>query len=536
MSTESRVPALLGLAKKYGQEHIFKFWDELNSSQQDTLEKCLKDFDFQSIPRLFKTPSKIPRNLEDRLKPPERDICGSLAELRLKNSALLEKYVQTGLKAVHEGKVAVLLLAGGQGTRLGVKYPKGLYCPDLPSGRSLYQIQAEHLHRVATLAMQKFGSLPTIPWYIMTSERTEEVTLAYFKSHNYFGHDSKNVIFFEQFALPAFDSNGKILLEKKHKISMAPDGNGGLYRALRERHIIEDMASRGVEYVQVYGVDNILVKLPDLPFIGFSIDRAVECADQVVEKVDPAEPIGVVGMVDGRYQVVEYSEISPETAALRNDGTLQDGAVNHMPANGNVHKHSERLTYSHGNICVHFFTRKFLERVTQPEIESSLKYHVAKKKIPHVDLTTGQVVTPTEPNGVKFEKFVFDVFPFAEHFGLWEVPRNEQFSPLKNGPNEKKDCPLTSRHDYLAYHRRLAEAAGARFVDAENGGIEQHANGCTNGDSGNSSETVIEISPLITYSGENLECLKDKVLKGVNLLELAEDTREPKLLRVNPIH
>ncbi|CAH8533664.1 unnamed protein product [Dicrocoelium dendriticum] len=414
---------------------------------------------------------------------------------------------------------------GGQGTRLGFHFPKGLYSPGLPSGRSLYQIQAEQLLRVAQLAQQEFGSKATIPWYIMTSEHTKECTVLYFKAHNYFGHDPNNVVFFEQFSLPVFSLDGKILMEKKYKLCTSPDGNGGLYQALKRRGILEDMSARGVEYVQIYGVDNILVKLPDLHFVGFCIAKSAECAAEVVEKVDADEPIGIVVRVDGRYRVVEYTELPREIASLRVDS---EASPHTAPTQGTspmvVEQARSRLVYSHGNICVHFVTREFLQRVCEPECLTSLNHHVAKKKVPHINLFTGESVVPTDPNGVKFEKFVFDVFPFAKSFAIWEVPRKERFSPLKNGPSASSDCPSTSRSDYLSFHASLALAAGAEFVNSPANQKESPSR--------DHSRTVIEISPLVSYAGENLESLKGVQLQGINLLEIDKDTGQPVLIRM----
>ncbi|VDP83803.1 unnamed protein product [Echinostoma caproni] len=453
------------LAASFGQGHLFTFWDSLNETEQQNLLNDVATVDFERISKLIQVPKKqTNNNIEERLLPPEDNICGCQSELRKSNPALLDKYYETALKAVHEGKVAVLLLAGGQGTRLGVSYPKGLYKPNLPSGRSLYQIQAEKIQRVANLAAKRF------------------------------------------------------------------DGNGGLYRALHERHIIEDMKSRGVEYVQTYCVDNILVKLPDLHFIGFCTDQDAECGAQVVQKINPKEPIGVLGMVDGRYQVVEYSEISPETAALRRvNSTSNSVNLSHSGRNGPSSVQEQRLLYSHGNICVHFFTRLFLERVSQPEMSNQMRHHVAKKKVTHVDMVTGEIVTPSTPNGVKLEQFIFDVFPQAERFAIWEVLRKERFSPLKNGPDAEVDCPKTSRADYLSYHAKLARDAGAVFFDVNS---DTHAVGEANGAT---TEAILEISPLVTYGGENLDCLAGVEIRGTNVLELDEKTGKPVLIRVDAL-
>ncbi|CAH8519081.1 unnamed protein product [Schistosoma turkestanicum] len=534
---------------RYGQDHLYTFWDELNTEEQSELLDDISRINFSAVSRITDAPPDCSSGLDDKLLPPDPKVCGSLAELRTSQPLLLERYFNTALKAVSENKVAVLLLAGGQGTRLGVPYPKGLYKPNLPSGRSLYQLQAERLLRVSQICKETFGKTPSITWYIMTSEHTKETTVQYFKSFDYFGHNRDNIVFFEQYTLPVFSVDGKILLQTKSKLTSAPDGNGGLYRALKERGILDDMKSRGIEYVQIYCVDNILVKIPDLHFIGYCIENNADCAAEVVQRLDPEEPIGVVGVVDGRYQIVEYSEISRAKAYLR---VNQYNSHNNNNDNNNNNVDSKdlsyfndtnRLVYSHGNICVHFMTKSFLDYVCQDEIQMKMRYHRAQKKVTCIDLNTGELIVPQKPNAIKFEKFAFDVFPFAKQFFIWEVPRDEQFSPLKNGLNAIKDCPQTARLDLLTYHTRLAKNAGALFTinnnNNNNNGNNNHnvtSNGNGHLHNNNNSSVhddtmaLIEISPLITYNGENLSFLKGVEIHGLHCLEQDKETGKPVLI------
>lgn len=475
----------------YGQEHILKFWSRLSSDQKSHLVADVQSVDFADLMNAFKETVANRENNNQKLDLFLEPIPEELHEgVSRCTPEQLQAYREAGLREIGNGHVAALLLAGGQGTRLGVDYPKGMYNVGLPSRKTLYQLQGERLLKLEELAEQLTGKQGTIPWYIMTSEHTMEPTLEFFARHKYFGLKKENLMVFEQNMLPCLTQDGKVILETPWKIAKAPDGNGGLFRALRRQGILEDMTKRGIKYVHVYCVDNILVKMADPVFIGYCISKGANCAAKVVEKVVPTEAVGVVCRVGGKFQVVEYSEISTETAQKRNP----DG----------------RLTFNAGNICNHFFTVDFLHQIGSEG--KKLKYHMAQKKIPYVG-DDGKMVKPLKANGVKLEKFVFDVFIFSDKFAAWEVHREAEFSPLKNSDDCPKDTPTTARLSLYALHRQYVKEAGGRFADEK---LDKFVSVDLNGVTGGGDEKrdiaeekrnigICEISPLVSYDGEDLE-------------------------------
>lgn len=348
-------------------------------------------------------------------------------------------------------------------------------------------------------------------WYIMTSEATGGKTLQYFCNRNWFGLKKENLVVFEQFMLPCFTNDGKLILDQPYSIARAPDGNGGLYRALRDHNVLVDMESRGIKYLHVYCVDNILVKVADPIFMGFCISKNSDCAVKTVTKTEPSEAVGVVCNVNGKNTVMEYSEISQEDAHKRNaDNTL---------------------TYSAANTANHFFSLDFLKNVCT-EHDWTLKHHIAKKKIPYVD-DNGVRVKPTQPNGIKMEKFVFDVIQFAKKFLVWEVLREDEFSPLKNADGAAKDTPSTARQALYNLHARYLLQAGAQLHDDKGNNIKPTtSNEKPNTESADKNTSVFEceISPLLSYDGEGLSSIV-KGHKYTSPLHLKARGEKPALVK-----
>ncbi|KAK0465534.1 UDP-N-acetylglucosamine diphosphorylase [Desarmillaria tabescens] len=454
-----------------GQGHLFKFWPKLSQEEQASLLAQLENLDIERVNRIYKKAvSSEAGAANGNAQPDDIEPLPKGASDSVGNAAKDLEWRRIGLEAISRGQ--------------------GCYDIGLPSHKSLFQYQAERIARLQIVAETEFekpaGSV-VIPWYVMTSGPTRRDTEAFFTQHSHFGLKPQNVIFFEQGTLPCLTMEGKVLLDSTSHVAVAPDGNGGLYAATRaplspadkSHTVLSDLSKRKVLYVHAYCVDNCLVRVADPVFLGYSIAKQADCAAKVVPKTQPTESVGVVAYRGNKPGVVEYSEISKEQAERRDE-------------NG-------ELAFRAGNIANHFYTTQYLNSVET--FEEELAFHIARKKIPHVDIETGEIVKPSKVNGMKLEMFVFDVFPYTERFTVLEVERKEDFSPLKNAPLTGSDDPKTSRRDLLSQHRRFLEKAGATVQN----GVE------------------IEISPLVSYAGEGLETVKGKTFTRSGIVEGVEE-------------
>ena len=452
---------------KAKQEQVFAFYDSLSVPEKATLYEQLYNIDPEHINKITERALNPPKpkdaDKESGLEPLPDSATASILDSKPED---VEKWYQSGLDLIAENKVGVVLMAGGQGTRLGSSAPKGCFDIGLPSSKSLFQIQAERIRKIQGLAHKKAGhgedKKVVVPWYVMTSGPTRGPTEKYFQKNNYFGLEKENVIIFEQGVLPCISNEGKILLESKGRVAVAPDGNGGIYQALVTSNVMGDLRKRGIEHIHAYCVDNCLVKVADPVFIGFSASKDVDIATKVVRKRNATESVGLILLKNGKPDVVEYSEIDKETAEAKDA------------------KQPDVLKFRAGNIVNHYYSSRFLESI--PDWAHKLPHHVARKKIPYVDIDNGNTVKPDKPNGIKLEQFVFDVFPMLElnKFACMEVKREDEFSPLKNARGTGEDDPDTSKRDIMQQGKRWAQAAGAIVVSE-------------------GSEGGIEVSPLISY-------------------------------------
>lgn len=462
-----------------GQGHVF---DHVKDLPQDRLDVFLEEIDAmvknglhpQRLNEIFEksTTCHTDVNHGGVIEP----LSHCIVSLKDTSDEQRAEWRRQGLDMIAAGKLGILLLAGGQGTRLGSSKPKGCYDVGLPSRKSLFQLQAERIQRLQSMASNgTTASSGRIRWYIMTSPATHNETLEFFDSNAYFGLDQDQVVFFSQGMLPAFTEDGKIIMENEGKLAMAPDGNGGVYLALDKHGIFEDMERHGVSALDCCSVDNILVRLGDPVFAGYCASTGIQCGARVVAKSHPDEKVGVFAQRNGKLGVIEYSELDPVEAR-------------------DIDSSTGVLKYNWSNICLHYFEREWLRSVSKALSEAGT-YHIAKKNIPSI----GGSKIP----GVKLELFIFDTFGMANQWGLMEVRREEEFSPVKNAPGTANDSPDTARQHLLNLHTSWIKS---------NGGIVTEGK-------------YLEVSPLESYAGENLEWVRGRTFRDHEATEITSDDK-----------
>ena len=439
--------------EKAGQGHVFRFWDELTAEERKRFLEQLEKIDLNLINHLVETfvRNAEARPFEGELEPVEVVPIPKTEE----DWAIARAARAIGEDALRKGEIGIILVAGGQGTRLGYPNPKGMFPITPVKNKSLFQWHAEKIR-----ALERRYQVE-LPWYIMTSESNDRQTREFFRENNYFGLKSSQVFFFVQDMLPAVDEEGRIILDEKGHVFTSPNGHGGTLLALYKSGALRDMRQRGVEQLFYFQVDNVLVKIADPIFLGYHIQRNAEMSSKVIPKRDPYEKLGIIGIHNGKISVIEYSDLSEEDMLARNpDGSLK---------------------YNAGSIAIHVFRRDFLEAETEKGFK--LPYHVAHKKIPFVD-ENGERTEPEEPNGYKFETFIFDALKDTTSSVVMETAREEDFSPVKNRKGE--DSPETARRDLTDLFGRWLEKAGVKIPRDES----NHVIG------------AIEISPLFALDEE----------------------------------
>lgn len=380
------------LLEKYGQTQLLKYYDELDDSQRESLLKQINEIDFGLLDLVKEGETETEKGIITPL-----DDAVSIKDIEENK----EKYTTIGVEAIRQGKVAALLLAGGMGTRLGSDKPKGMY--NIGETKDVYIF--EMLVRNLMDVVNQTGAW--IPLYIMTSEKNNDDTVNFFKEKNYFGYDPDYVDFFVQEMAPAATFDGKIYLEEKDRVSTSPNGNGGWFISFVKAGLCEKAKAKGVEYINIFAVDNVCQRMTDPCFVGAMIDGGYRCASKVVSKANPEEKVGVLCLEDGKPSIVEYYELTED---MRYE-TKENG----------------ELAYKYGVILNYLFTIEDLEK----NLENNLSVHIVKKKIPYIDENGNQVKPETE-NGYKFETLVLDMIHMMDNCLAYEVVREKEFAPIKN--------------------------------------------------------------------------------------------------------
>lgn len=401
------------ILKKYNQEHIIKLLEKLPQEKQEDLIKQIQQINFEQILELYNNTKKQIEFKENKIEPLEYLDKAKLTDLQKAN------FDKLGEETIKAGEYAVVTMAGGQGTRLGHKGPKGTFKLDVfRKGKYLFEILADNLKE----ANQKYGV--TIPWYIMTSRENNSETLQFLQKNNYFGYDEKFVTLFTQSELPLVDEQGRLLIGKDFKIKQASDGNGGTYSSLRASGCLADMKKRGIKWIFIGAVDNALLKMADVTLLGMSKNKNVQIASKSVAKANPYEKVGVFCKMNGHPKVIEYMEL-PTKMAEQYD---EDG----------------ELKYGEAHIMCNLYTIDAIEKISK----ESLMYHSAHKKNSYID-ENGKEIIPEEPNSYKFEAFIFDAFEFFDDIAILRGKREEDFAPVKN--KEGVDSPKTAKELYEKY-------------------------------------------------------------------------------------
>lgn len=397
---------ILDMLKKYNQEHLLKFYDELNDEEKNHLLSQIKSIDFDEMKGLYESIGK-------KQEVPE---VSSMSSFDTK-----EEYSKVGIESLRNGEYAVVTMAGGQGTRLGHTGPKGTYILEYGINKSLFEIQCDKLKHIYEMSNRY------TPWYIMTSGSNHNDTVAFFEENNYFNYPKDKIMFFIQDELPMVNVNGKIIMDSKFNIKMGANGSGGIFSAMLNNGIIEKMKSLGVKYVFIGGIDNILTPYDSSDFLGFTKQNNFPCASYIIPKGYPEERVGVFCKKNGKPSVIEYIHMTSEMNNLKDD-------------NGN-------LVYGDAHLLLNIFSVEALEEI----IDRKLEYVPAFKKAEYIN-ELGELITPDKENSYKFESFIFDAFPFFDEVGLLKGKREEIFAPVKNATGV--DSPETASKLYLDFFRK----------------------------------------------------------------------------------
>lgn len=428
------------LLEQHNQSHIIGFWEQLTDTQKEHLLSQVEKLDFDKIDGWI---DKYVKNPAPSAVPYEFGPAESYKPIA-QSDEMRSKYIQAiklGKELIAAGKVAAFVVAGGQGTRLGFDGPKGDFAISPIKSKTLFQLFAESI--LAT--SRKYGS--RCQWYIMTSELNYNQTVEILRSNDYYGLQEEDVFIFQQGTLPNFSTDGKILMADKDTIACSPDGHGGSLKALYASGAIADMKKKGAEFISYFQVDNPLINIFDPLFIGLHAIDGAQMSSKALIKTGPLEKVGNFCLAQGKVNVIEYSDLPDELAQKRNA--------------------DDSLVFNLGSIAIHIINVDFVEKLNAGGF--SLPLHRAVKKVPCLD-KNAEKFSPTEPNGVKLESFVFDALPLASKSIILETVRSEEFGPVKNASGV--DSAETARTMMIERAAAWLESAGVKVPRKTDGSVD----------------------------------------------------------------
>ena len=387
--------SVVKLLKKYNQEQVLAFYNTLPKEEKELLLDQVLNINFEKLISLYNEFQKDVSYTDAVITPLEH-----VEETKL-SSYIKSKYIKKGEEIIENGGLAVITLAGGQGTRLGLSLPKGFFEVETNPKKSLFQIQCE------TLQMANIKYNTVIHWYIMTSPDNDSITKVYFEDKKYFGYGKENVTFFKQDTLPVLDFNSKLILDKAYKVKEVSNGNGDVFSSLQRYGLIEDMEKKGIKYVFIGGIDNILLKTVDPLFIGLCDIGNCKVASKTITKNENEKDEWVFARRDGKPSIVSSKRITKEMEDKKDE-------------NG-------KYLYKEINILAHLFSIDSLKLCANID----LPYHLAEKKNDYLN-DEGVKIMPKSPNTYKYEQFIFDVFPYFDNILLLSVKREREFAPIKS--------------------------------------------------------------------------------------------------------
>jgi len=507
--------------QKYNQTHILDHINDIsNPNGLNSLISQIYSIDFEYVQKLYKramNEETADTNNNDKISPfPHKDA------FDISSIGDINKLCNLGFEAITEGKCCVIILAGGQGTRLGFNKPKGCYPIGSISNKSIYQLQIEKILAVKRAAAACKSDIDindiSFPMYLMTSDSTHAPTKEFFIEHEYFKYDKNDIKFFKQMLHPCLNENdGKFIMKTANEIAMSPNGNGGIYSSLKQSGIYQDMIERGIQYIQIFGIDNILCRIGDPLWFGHMIETNADSSNKTCLKQEPHEKVGVMCLKNGKPAVTEYTELTKDMVELRQtndevigsrvetligDGVIIDSTDKHYVIEmddmmtsilKNKCKVIKDLEYCYGNLAMHQFSMRFMQRICDDEsgINYPLPIHIARKKIPFYDSKESKkTIKPDRNNGIKLEYFVFDTYQYSEKCTVYNILRDEEFAPVKNPSGNSS--PESARIAHSKYWKQEIIKNGGKFENDDN-------------------DKLLEVSPLFGYLPYGDKSFKERV-------------------------